>query len=355
MELQAKTEISNIPINLIRAIGIIQVIVIHAVAETPYFKQLTFGNEWNWLATNIYQSITRSSVPLFVMIGGVLLLQPSKTNETISDFFKKRLSRIVPPFIFWAAVYFAWRSLYCGETFSLNWLWKNIFPGYPYWHFWFLYMLFGLYLITPILRPVVAHSNVKVLKYLVSLSFFGSAVIPLIGLFVTINMNPFLLIFGGWVGYFILGLYLLNLRIKSLILYLIVFFGSILTVVGTWILTVSAGGKTNHFFYDYLSASAILISSAVFLLLCKISPERLEKLFPKGNKLINLIGQNTLAIYLFHVLILKAFREGLIGFRLSFTFNPILEIPLISITTLGICLAIIIPLKKMPILKKLIG
>ena len=120
--------------------------------------------------------------------------------------------------------------------------------------------------------------------------------------------------------------------------------------------TVADGVTTSHFFYDYLSASSVLISSSVFLFLCKISPEKIERRFPAVNKLINLIGKNTLAIYLLHVLVLESIQGGLFGFRLSVTtLTPIFEIPLISIVTIGICLIVIIPLKRVPILKKLIG
>jgi len=47
-----------------------------------------------WWSGNVYDSITRSSVPLFLMIAGAILLPK---QENLWDFFSKRLGRIIPP------------------------------------------------------------------------------------------------------------------------------------------------------------------------------------------------------------------------------------------------------------------
>ena len=82
----------------------------------------------------------------------------------------------------------------------------------------------------------------------------------------------------------------------------------------------------------------------------------IEQRFPLGNRVLNLISQNTLAIFLFHVIVLELIQKGYLGFQISLsTMNPILAVPLITAVTLLICLAVIIPLKKIPIIKRLIG
>ena len=48
----------------------------------------------------------------------------------------------------------------------------------PYYQFWYLYMLMGLYLLTPILRILVAHADRKIMKYFVILWFLGASIIP---------------------------------------------------------------------------------------------------------------------------------------------------------------------------------
>jgi surface polysaccharide O-acyltransferase-like enzyme len=97
-------------------------------------------------------------------------------------------------------------------------------------------------------------------------------------------------------------------------------------------------------------------SVALFLLLSMVSSPTLEERFPRGNRVLRLISQNTIPIYLFHVMVLEALQKGFFGFKISLsTMNPVLEIPLITVTTILICLAVIYPLKKIPIVKRLLG
>ena len=46
-------------------------------------------------------SLMRASVPLFVMMTGVLLL-PVPQTVTLSSFYRKRVGRIIPPLVFWS-------------------------------------------------------------------------------------------------------------------------------------------------------------------------------------------------------------------------------------------------------------
>jgi surface polysaccharide O-acyltransferase-like enzyme len=77
---------------------------------------------------------------------------------------------------------------------------------------------------------------------------------------------------------------------------------------------------------------------------------------PRLGRLLSLISENTLAIYLFHVMVIESLQLGFFGFTLSSnTLNSIVEVPLISVITLFICLGVIVPLKKIPVVKRLIG
>lgn len=98
------------------------------------------------------------------MISGALLLAPSHRN-TISGFLKKRLLKIVPSYLAWALIYFAWR-IYIEEE-DLTW---TVFPGElaagsVYYHLWFLNMLLELYLLVPFLRILVEFTPKAVLIY----------------------------------------------------------------------------------------------------------------------------------------------------------------------------------------------
>lgn len=324
-----------------------------------------------WSAVDIYQSLGRLGVPLFVMLTGILLLQPSKLEEPIRVFFRKRGARVVIPFIFWIGIYFAWDFFVDhqinNQAISSSSIIQGILNG-PYLHFWYLYMLIGLYLLTPILRIVIAHAERNLIKYLLVIWFLGASIFPLLNLFGPYELNSFVFTIPEFAGYFILGIYLLNVKITRSTLGIFLFIGVALTSIGTYAMSATVGGGKAYFFQEYFSPTIILASIMLFLLLNTVQqpsiqqpPSKIEE-SPKmpsssrSRKLIRVISENTLPIYLLHLIILDCLWRGYFGFTLNGnTLNSIIGVPLATVITLFICLAIIVPLKRVPILKKLIG
>lgn len=342
--------------DLIRTIAIVLVILLHASIEPV--PAIVTGYDSNvvvqWWSVNIYDSLARPCVPLFVMLSGALLLQPSKVDEPLKVFFKKRVSRIVPPFVFWMVAYFVWRAFVNGETLSLYSIGEGIIWG-PYIHFWFIYMLIGLYLITPFLRVLVAHASRRLIRYFLVLWLVGTAVVPLLGLFVDYSLNNSVFLLTGYVGYYVLGLYLLQVHVKKTVLLAGFIGGFVWTAVGTYIVTATVGGSQQFFFYDNLSLSVILTSVTLFLLLSTVQIEKINR-FPRLNRLLHFISQNSLGIYLFHFMVIETLQNGYLGLRISVTtLNPIVGIPLLTGITLLICLLVIYPLRKIPLINKIIG
>jgi surface polysaccharide O-acyltransferase-like enzyme len=139
-------------------------------------------------------------------------------------------------------------------------------------------------------------------------------------------------------------------------LLLATFAGFIWTTLGTYWITATVGGTEQFFFYNYFSVGVILSSVALFLLLSQVQYSKIQSRFPKLDRLIHYISINTLAIYLFHFMILETLENGYLGFRISLaTINPIIEIPLLTGVTLIICLLILYPLGKIRYFNKLIG
>ena len=186
--------------------------------------------------------------------------------------------------------------------------------------------------------------------------FAGTAIVPLLTLFGPFNLSAGVFIFTGWLGYFVLGAYLMKVQLKTSILTLVLVFGMLWTIIGTYLVIGALGEKFSQFFYDAYSFNIILASAALFLLLAGVPSQKIESRFPHGNRVLKLISQNTLSIFLFHVIVLEVLQRGYLGFTISITtMNPILEIPLITGPTLLICLAIIVRRKKIPYVKKIIA
>jgi surface polysaccharide O-acyltransferase-like enzyme len=348
---------ASVQVDLIRTIAIIAVIFLHATRDATSFQPEAPFEIWRWWIVDIYQSFSRVGVPLFVMLSGALLLHPSK-NEPLRLFFKKRWTRIGLPFLFWGAAYFAWRFFANSEVFALNSIVQSALDDpYPYFHFWYLYMLVGLYLLTPILRIIVAHIDRATFKYFIAVWLLGPILVSFLNLF-GYSLDSNLLAIPWWAGYYMIGVYLLDVKMRRSTLLSLFLLGLASTVAGTYLMAATIGGTSTYFFHEYFSPTMILASVALFLLL-NTSQTSSNQTKPNNSKirwLLGKISENTLPLYLLHVMIIESLQRGYFGFTISSnTLNSIIEVPLISVVTLFICLAIIIPLKKIPVLRRLIG
>ena len=89
-------------------------------------------------------------------------------------------------------------------------------------HLWFMYALIPLYLISPILKTLVDTMSSKLFKYCLVLWFVFSSVFPTLAALVPGTVRPLFVLskefslnfINGYIGYFLLGYYLLNYNKK---------------------------------------------------------------------------------------------------------------------------------------------
>ena len=347
----------NIPVDLIRTIAIVAVILLHSTNDLTNTTVMGVNEIYRWWTVDIYQSIGRLGVPLFVMLTGALLLQPSK-REDLGTFFGKRFARIGLPFLFWGASYFMWDVYVEQQQVTQAFIVQGILTG-PYLHFWYIYMLVGLYFVTPFLRLMMAQASSQLFKYFAVLWFVGTALVPFIYLLTPYEVDANLFIIPAFLGYFVLGYYLLRVKVNRKLLVAMLALGLVLSTLGTYIIAGTVGGKTQFFFQEYVSPSTILASIALFLLLAnmKSAPEpHLRGKTSVWQHFLHVVSVNTLPIFFFHLMVLYVLQKGYLGFTLNGnTVNSIIGVPLATLLTLLISLAVIVPLKKVPILKRLLG
>lgn len=228
----------SIPVDLIRTVAIVGVILLHAANDLTV-QQMNSFEIFRWTTVDFYQSLGRMGVPLFLLLTGALLLQPSKLNEPIKVFFKKRFARIGLAFVFWGAVYFAWDFFVVhninNQPINTSSIIQGVLTG-PSYQFWYLYLLLGLYLLTPIMRVVITYANRNLLKYLLALWFLGAAVLPVFGLFTTLRLDSNVFEFTGYAGYFILGAFFLTVQMRRSTIAILLSVGVVLTAIGTYVL-----------------------------------------------------------------------------------------------------------------------
>jgi surface polysaccharide O-acyltransferase-like enzyme len=353
---------SAINVDLIRVVAIFTVILLHVNIFIDHSINELGVLHW-WIAVDIYQFISRFGVPFFIMLSGALLLAPSKKNEDIGFFFKKRFTRIGIPFIFWSAIFFIWAFYVENQPFTQDFIINGILKG-PYPTFWYLYMLFGLYLITPLLRIMLAHFTDKLYKYFICLWFTGIAIVPMIE-FVSgraFYLTGVVFLIPLCVGYFVIGTYLTKIQIRRWILASLTILSFTLTTIATYLLagSNSSGSDTAFFFHGNSSPTMIIATFSLFMLLNSYAKPKEKTQMEKPSwkhRIMHVISENTLPLFLLHMIIIYLLEHGFF-FSLTLTgntFDPILSVPLTATVTLILCIIIIIPLKKIPILKKLIG
>lgn len=355
-----------VDVNLIRTVAIVGVVLLHAsgqyIITAAQLGSLSGSQLTSWGVVSVYQSIAvTTGVPLFLMMTGALLLEPTK-KESLSVFFRKRWVRIGLPLVFWGAIYFLWDFLVQGLPFSGWTILQGILNG-PYSQFWYMYVLVGLYLLTPILRVFIANAEHVLVKYFILIWVIGVAVLPCFLLITPFALNANVFVMTGYVGYFVLGTYLFTVKMDRKKLVAFTALGLALTALATYALAAAdyAYGEAPklvnmYFFQEYISPTVIFASVILFLLLLTVKPPAPEKMHSIKNRLIKLFGENTLAIFFVHVIILESIQNGYLGFTLNRTLlDPIVEIPLITVIVLFVSLAVVWALKKVPYLKTFIG
>jgi surface polysaccharide O-acyltransferase-like enzyme len=236
---------------------------------------------------------------------------------------------------------------------------QSLLGSGAYDQFWFIYAIIGLYLLTPILRVVSANSNQKILLYIVVLWFLSVAAVPFLHLLTGLTVESDLFLLGGSVGYFILGEYIMrgvSLKTKTVRALLI---GSVAcTIIGIYLVTGPFASINQWYFFNYISSFNIIFASfAVFVLLSRHSSDWPGSNHPRLSWLVKAISANTLPIFFMHPIVLMTLYRGYLGIKISqFTFiSPFVEIPFLGVTALLITLGLVLGMKKVPVLKTLIG
>lgn len=346
----------NYPVNLIRSVAIVMVILVHSTFFPYRFTgtEITGLDIANWFSVDAYAAVGYLlGLPIFVLLSGALLLDTAKTEEPMRVFYKKRFNRIGVPLIVWSIIYLIWSFDVRHWPFTVTNFTQKILSG-PYYHMWYLYLLIGLYALTPMLRVLVKHMNRRMFTVLLAIWFVGTITPAFIYNFTSYDFDPVMFILVGWVGYYVLGDYLLKTKIRRSLACLGVVVGFLGAFVGAWLITTTMGEANSAFFTNYQSFSIIVGSTCAFSLLISINQKNVER-YARTNRLIDWVGSNTLPIYLLHPIILEILTENIVGFTLPVIGVKLLDIPILTLTVFAITALLVYAVKKIPYVAKLIG
>ena len=185
--------------DFLRAFAIFAVILCHVDGLIGYsFKNLKLA------IPGLLTTIALIGVPMFFMLTGALLLNK---NYSLHEFYKKRFTRIIYPFVFWVIISSAIGAI------CLNWKSAEILNlifgiNTPTWYIW---NLIGIYLFMPVINSYVKEYGLKGLEV-----FLAVWIITLLfNSYYPNYLKPLeLSYFAGYIGYVVLGYYLDNKEFK---------------------------------------------------------------------------------------------------------------------------------------------
>lgn len=243
----------------LKVLAIFAVVLIHA-ASTPLYT--TTPDDAIFVYANLLDSISRFCVPLFFMASGAVLLS---RDYDIADFYRKRLSKIIPVLVFWSVVYAAFRVVVKGEAFEPLKLAMSFFGGHIYYHLWFLYVIVILYLLSPFMRKLILSMNDKEAFVLLVLWLGVAVFLPHVENVSGIKFNFVYRELGAYSGYFVLGYYLSRMRFSKPFAAFLVFAVSSAAIFYLTAMMSVQKGELYGAFYDYSSPLVLIQGVSMFL------------------------------------------------------------------------------------------
>ena len=314
-------------LDFLKVIAIFLMVANHCVDNvTPAERALPWYNLWG----SVYNSFTRPAIPLFMMVTGILLL-PTKMD--MGSFYKKRLSRVLIPFLVWSVLYnlFPWFTglLNCDpETIHVFFKWadtsqafgdalRNIlmipfnFSAFAV-QMWYVYLLIGIYLYIPVFSAWVEKSDKRSQRIFLAI-WAVSLFVPYLRNYLTANLfgecswNEFGLFyyFAGFSGYMLLGYHLVKYplqmsKVSKYALAAIAFaIGYAVTLVGFKNATAVEGQSEAmvELFFTFCSPNVVLMTFAIFLIAKDLRFEN-----KRVNRFISQFSICTFGIWMCHYL-----------------------------------------------------
>jgi len=335
-------------LDTLRALAMLGVIIIHL--SSPLVK-MTYGrNMPYWWIGNVADSALRFAVPLFLMLSGATMLGK---EYKLGEFYKKRVLRVLVPFLFWIVVYWVYRWVNLSPKIQ-----PHDFQGTLQWginlflkegvskHFWYIYMILFIYLFVPFIGKGLRKLNLSAISNILLLW----AVLAYVLKSVPMNMYSWSSDYGSkFLGYFlnsgylVLGYYISKLPVFSSKIRI--------SAAGIFALTVVISSVATYFFsqkahsldlsmYGYLSVNTMIQSIAIFVWT--------KDLWIK-NTFISTIYSNisnySYGIYLVHILIINILFDHGIYWNIT---HPLISLPLLTLVVLTCSFVIIFVLRKIP-------
>lgn len=340
--------------DLLRSLAIIGVVIIHITAPLDLYTHQGIFMYYLFVSLHLAQ---RFCVPVFIIISGFFLAYNIDNQQNPTLVLKKRLFRIIPPYLFWS-LFFYFLDLALGErTFNLFSLIKDLLTGSTVGAYYFIVLIIQFYILWWLLAKLKIWNYTRLLIISLAIQILITSYLYYylfqVHYFPVIDLMYRLI--AAWSFYFIFGLFLgknyedtkkslPKLRVPLILLtciflslsiaeFYIIDGSHLLNSINTPTGIIAAKLETA---ISYWRVSSQFYSVAFFLLI--ISFYNTNFLSSGSSRIFKTISEYSFAIYLIHQpIIWKAF------FRVFNLFGTgtLASFLVIFVLDLGICYSLI--------------
>ncbi len=304
----------NKGIDVLRILSALLIVFLHVTSD--YINASPLGSK-TFEQALFMNSLTICAVPLFVMLSGSLFLAGEK-EYPISKLWKNNILRLLILYVVWSYIYYVYQSVV---------LWD-----FPFWkqgivrtvtgmvyasnHFWFLFMIMGLYALVPMLRTWLRNASKREEEYILILFFVFQimrfSLTELLNKSLVDEISTLIEIteLSSYLGYFLLGHYLtkypLSKRVARFSLF-IAAVGILLNYLsGSYLSAVK--GVYDVGLSDSYGVLVYFQCVTLFHYVTQFFENR--KIGKSLSKLVTGIAKDTLGIYLMHLCVLGVMKDS---------------------------------------------
>ncbi len=331
-------------LDVLRAIAILSVIIFHVIENTlnTYFLSGKAAIVYNIVAQIMYYA-----VPMFIMISGALFLNPKK-EISIKELYNKYIKKIVIALILFGILYSSIEIYFNTKVISYNMITesiKNIITGNLWAHMWYIYLILGLYMITPILKKFTSTCTLKEYNYILALLFIFTIALVDIKSFFNINIAFDILIINPYIFLFMIGDYLSRFEINKKV-------RALNYIISMTFVVIIIFNNIYHFMnmqITYTTFGIISIVASIFLICKNLIKDNINY---KVQKVFANVGKCGFGIYLIHQFFINIIFKL---FKVDFILNyPFLGLLLYTSIIFILSYAIVYALRKIKFVAKYI-
>lgn len=289
----------------LRVIAAMAIVLLHAVSEMVNSSGSGILTDARLAADEVIVSVlSRWAVPCYLMITGTLLLNPKK-DLGLNKVYKYIARMIIVLISFGFGFCILENIVRNGNKINGAIVFdalKNLIAGHSWDHMWYIYMLIGLYMLTPVLRSFSKAANEKEMRFTLTVLFIFTILVPTVSKLFQVEVYSFVPASAYCVFYYLLGYDLSRRQLKTSIKWLLLLVG-ILGFAGMLLLKLQGLNVSKE--GDNLFVA--LYSAGIFSF-C-IDNRFLEQ--QSKNKMVQSFSRCSFGIYILHPVFLNILYKGL--------------------------------------------